>query len=251
MRTFWAAVTLLSVFPVGRFLPTEKEMRNVVNFYPAAGVLFALIFWGAAHGALYCPTAVAAMLAAILPEALTKGFHLDGLADTADAFLSGRSRERKLEIMRDSHIGTMGVAAIFALLGLKFALFSSAAPILYPALAGMMILGGRCAIVWYIAFSRYARKEGLGKLSFETKPSGGLVSGSIFLLGAGYLFFGAYGLLYLPFCVLAMFLWSRITARVIGGATGDTIGAAEELAELLFLAAAVCLSRLFFPDPVL
>ena len=235
IRTFLAAVSLLSILPTGNSMPTEKEMRGVVNYYPAAGVLFALIFYGIGFGAVYLPPLPAALLAALLPEVLTKCFHLDGLADTADAFLSGRSAEQKLEIMRDSRIGTMGVAAIFALLAMKFAIFASIAPEQYPMALALMVLGGRCGIVWHIAFSRYARKQGLGKLSFETKPTGGSVSSALFISAAGYYFAGWYGILLLPVCIGGMFVWSRITHAVIGGATGDTIGAAEEFSELLFL----------------
>ena len=235
IRTFLAAVSLLSILPTGNSMPTEKEMRGVVNYYPAAGVLFALIFYGIGFGAVYLPLLPAALLAVLLPETLTKCFHLDGLADTADAFLSGRSPEQKLEIMRDSRIGTMGVVAIFGLLAMKFSIFASIPRKNYPMALALMILGGRCGIVWHIAFSRYARKQGLGKLSFETKPTGGLICSVLFISAAGYLFAGWYGLLLLPVCIASMFIWSRITHAVIGGATGDTIGASEEFSELLFL----------------
>lgn len=235
IRKFLASVSLLSILPLGKFMPNEKDLRGIVDYYPAAGLLFALIFYGIGMGLKFLPLLPAALLAALLPEAFTKCFHLDGLADTADAFLSGRSREQKLEIMKDSRIGTMGVAAIFSILSMKFAFFASIPSEKIPMILALMILGGRCGIVWYIAFSHYARAQGLGKLSFETKPRIGLFCSAFFISAAGYLAVGWIGILLLPVCGAAMFLWSRATHSVIGGATGDTIGAAEEFSELIFL----------------
>ena len=157
---------------------------------------------------------------ALLPEALTKGFHLDGLADTADGFLSGRSRERKLEIMRDSRIGSMGVAAIFAQLGMKFALFASIPAPALPVAAGIMMLSGRCGIVLYNAMSRYARPEGLGAIWFRRRPVAGIVL-ALLLPGVwAWWFFGVVpGSALAVVLLLFSFLWSRVTKAVIGGAT--------------------------------
>ena len=134
MRPFLAALSVLSALPLGKFAATEADLKRALPFFPVAGLLFGALGWGAAELLTRgFPPAVAAMLCAVLPEALTKGFHLDGLADTADGFLSGRTRERKLEIMRDSRTGSMGVAAVFALLGLKAAACFSFPPELLPA----------------------------------------------------------------------------------------------------------------------
>lgn len=243
MRTLLAAVSMLSVVPLGNFRPTEDELRRSQNLFPVVGALFGALFYGIAWIlAAYCPPLPAAMLLALLPEALTKGLHLDGLADTADGFLSGRSRERKLEIMRDSRTGTMGVAAVFALLGMKFALFASLPAALLPAAAGMMMLGGRSGAVFHIAFSRYARPDGLGAIWFRSRPAAGFVLALLLPSLAGWMFFGIPG----TFAGLALlgfaFSWSRITARVIGGATGDTIGCCEELCELLVLVLVLALA---------
>ena len=102
MRTFLAAVSMLSALPLGRFCPTETELQRSQNLFPAAGLLFGVLLGCAAWGLVYLqlPLLPTAMLLALLPEALTKGFHLDGLADTADGFLSGRSRDVVEELER-------------------------------------------------------------------------------------------------------------------------------------------------------
>lgn len=244
MRTLFAAISMLSVLPLGRFCPTEAELERSQNLFPVAGLIFGLLLAGVAWLAVFFdfPVLPVAMLLALLPEVLTKGFHLDGLADTADGFLSGRSRERKLEIMRDSRIGSMGVAAIFAQLGMKFALFASIPAAALPVAAGIMMLSGRCGIVLYNAMSRYARPDGLGAIWFRHRPVAGIVLALLLPGIAAWWFFGAAAGAALGAALLIFaFLWSRATKAVIGGATGDTIGCCEELCELLALVWAVAL----------
>ena len=161
MRPFLAALSMLSCIPPGRFCPTEQDIMRSIHFFPAAGILFGAMFYALAWlFTVYLPHPAAAMLLALRPECRPKGFHLAGRADTADGFMSSRPKERKLEIMRDSRIGTMGVFAIVALLGMKFALFDSMTDMMAPA--ALMMLNGRCAMVLYIGMSRYARPDGLG-----------------------------------------------------------------------------------------
>ena len=225
MRPLLAAIGTLSVIPLGKFNPTERDLERAANFFPVAGLLFALIaFPFSCLAARHFAPLAAAMTLALLPELFTKGFHLDGLADTADGFLSSRPRERKLEIMRDSHIGTMGVLAIVMLLGFKFALLAS---MNRPAMA--------------LAVSSYARKDGMGAIWFRRKPVAGWVLGFLFACGIGFGCFGLPGAAAGAAVLIFALAWSRITRTVIGGATGDTIGACEELAERLTLAALLAL----------
>lgn len=236
MRAFLAAVSMLSCLPVGKFYPTEDDMRRSIHFFPAAGLLFGAIFYGIAWLCLrYFPHTLSAAFLTLAPEFLTKCFHLDGLADTADGFLSSRPRERKLEIMRDSHIGTMGVFAIVALLGMKFAALESMTGEMILSAVPLMLLNGRCCAVFYVGLSRYARPDGLGALFFRKKPWGGMISGVLAMGLCGWLLAGIPGLIASGSVILFAWIWSRVTKQVIGGATGDTIGASEELAELLTL----------------
>lgn len=235
MRPFFAALSLLSCVPLASFQPTEQDMRRSIHFFPLVGIVFGALFFGLAKlFSWYLPLSASAMLLTLLPEFLTKGFHLDGLADTADGFMSSRPRERKLEIMRDSRIGTMGVFAIFALLGMKFALFQSMDAMLVPA-AALMMLNGRCSMVLYIGMSSYARKEGLGAIFFHSKPWFGMLAAYLAMLACGWFLAGVKGILCGAMVAVFAWVWSRVTFRVIGGATGDTIGANEELSELLTL----------------
>ena len=163
-RSFLAAVSLITCVPLGGFLPSERDLQRCSNWFPVVGLLAGCVLYYPAFYALMWFGAVGAVLIVAMLEAVSKGFHLDGLADTADAFLSSRSRERKLEIMRDSHIGTMGVAAIVLVLLGKYAVFSR----LTPEQAAVSVLfcafAGRFAVSSYLLISHYVRPQGLGAL---------------------------------------------------------------------------------------
>ncbi|MBO5762592.1 MAG: adenosylcobinamide-GDP ribazoletransferase [Lentisphaeria bacterium] len=236
VKMFLAAVSVLSRLPAGNFAMDEKRLGRSLSCFAWVGAFFGILLCGAALGVqAVFPPMVAALVLTLLPEVLTGGFHLDGLADTADGFLSARSRERKLEIMRDSRIGSMGVLALIGLLGMKFVCFLSLPAVLVPLAAGWMMLNGRCGMVYHIASSRYARPEGMGGIWFRQKKFWSIFwaftgSGAvIWLLPAA-----------LPGAILVLIfalLWSWVCRRVIGGATGDTIGACEECSEMLSLLA--------------
>ena len=234
VKMFLAAVSVLSRLPAGDFAMSEERLGRSLSCFAWAGAFFGVLLCGVALGVqAVFPPMVAAMVLTLLPEVLTGGFHLDGLADTADGFLSARSRERKLEIMRDSRIGSMGVLAMIGLLGMKFVCFLSLPAVLVPLAAGWMMLNGRCGIVYHIAFSRYAREDGMGGIWFRQKKFW-----SIFwaLVWSGAMVFLVPAVL--PGAVLVLLfglVWSLICRRVIGGATGDTLGCCEEVSEMLSL----------------
>ena len=239
MRSFLAAVSLITCVPLGGFLPSERELQRCSNWFPVVGLLAGCVLYYPAFYVLMWFGAAGAVLIVAMLEAVSKGFHLDGLADTADAFLSSRSRERKLEIMRDSHIGTRGVAAIVLVLLGKYAVFSR----LTPEQAAVSVLfcafAGRFAVSSYLLISHYVRPQGLGLVLYARRPYWGVlagllagVAGSWFLMGHCWLF--------LPL-ILFVVLWDWICRCQIGGATGDTIGACEQLTELL-----ICVELLYF-----
>ena len=243
MRIFRAALSMLTCLPAGRdFTPTNEEIARTPFCFPLIGLLIGLLLAGVG----FClqkvfPPMVCAALLTFLSEFPTRAFHLDGLADTADGFLSSRPRERILEIMHDSRIGTMGVLAIGFWGLVKFAAFCVLPDGLIPAALLLMSLNGRCVMVCHLMCCRYARSSGLGRLVFERRPWSAAVLSVLFMAGASWAVLPPAGLI-LPF-IMAVFgvLWSLYARRKIGGGTGDTLGAAEELAELLTLLALTAL----------
>ena len=97
LRAFITATAIMTILPVGRFFPNEKDLHRSVDMFAVVGLLLAVIIWGVGTALAYSlPPVVLAAVMTVIPEFFTKGLHLDGLADTADGFLSSRSRERKL-----------------------------------------------------------------------------------------------------------------------------------------------------------
>ena len=240
MDTFILALQLFTSIPISKSVEvSDQRLIRGVLCWPLIGWiigLFNVVVYILVRAFLPRPAAAAA---AVLAELwMTRGFHLDGLCDTADAFFSSRSKERMLEIMKDSRVGTFGVIAAFADLGIRFLfLMISQHPLLLlvtaPA-AGKMVQ----ALLMYRV--KYPREQGLGK-SYIGRISTGILWGSTGLgvvsLAAVCIWIGglSYGVAPIAVCLIAM-LYRRSVLRKIDGMTGDTMGAGSEIAGIVIMA---------------
>ena len=234
MAPFIAAIRFLTVFPLpGSYGCGTDDLAASIPFFPVVGLvlgvqasLLGLLFWS------LLPHPVAATLTTFVLLAVSGGFHLDGLADTADGFFSARSRERMLAIMRDSHIGVMGVIALIMVLLMKF---SALAALDRPGAVRavfLMPIAGRCAIVIFMALLPYARaKGGLATLFYSNRSRRAGIWAFLFFGVIAMLTCGLTGIpvLILFAGIIAVFAW--MCKRKINGATGDTLGAICELSE--------------------
>jgi adenosylcobinamide-GDP ribazoletransferase len=198
------------------------------------GLLGALAYWVSFH--LNLPPFVGAALAVGATMAVTGCLHEDGLADTCDGFGGGSTRERKLEIMRDSRIGTYGACALAISLLLRVGTLASLAGPGPVALALIAAHGGaRATVPLFLRLVPPARSDGL---SADAGPppmtsiavAGGL--GFVLLLwsfGTGR----AVAVLLLLLILLGAMRW--LCLRQIGGQTGDTAGALEQVGEIVVL----------------
>ena len=126
MKALFAALRFLTILPIPGNWGTAEEDIAEVPFFPVVGLLLGAVAAAAAEGAApFAPPMLPAVGIVIVLLGFSGCLHLDGLADTADGFLSSRSREQILEIMKDSRTGAMGVTAIVCLLLLKFASLAS------------------------------------------------------------------------------------------------------------------------------
>ena len=236
MGRFLAAVRFLTVLPIpGTAGNAEDDLAGGVPLFPVVGALIGVVAAAAAFGlGKVLPPMPASVLAAILLAAVSGGLHLDGLSDTADGFFSARTRERMLEIMRDSHVGAMGVIAIVCVLLLKVAALASVPrPTMWRA-AFLMPLAGRCALVVTMALLPYARAEGgLGTVFYRRRPRLAALWAIAVLAGVGYLALGIVGLIAAGASLMVTMAFAAYTYRKIRGTTGDTLGAACELAEVV------------------
>jgi adenosylcobinamide-GDP ribazoletransferase len=233
--SFAAALRFLTLIPLpGRFGTTEGELAHAAPFFPAVGLLLGFVATPIAKLFFLLPPLPAAVLTVFLLLAFSGGLHLDGLADTADGFFSARSKERMLAIMKDSSIGTMGAIALILLLLFKATCLASLTNQLLPAIF-LMPIAGRAAILLLMAMLPYAREEGLGHLfsAYFSSGAGWVASLGGFLLftWAAHAAAGPQGIAAVWAVLLLTVLFAILCRCKIGGTTGDTLGAACELAE--------------------
>jgi adenosylcobinamide-GDP ribazoletransferase len=238
-RLFANVLAFLTILPLDRddrFTP--GDFGRFAGMFPLAGTvlgffLFLLHFAMAAPGV---PLQAAVILLVTAHVITTRGFHLDGLADTMDALLSHRSREDKLRIMKDPHQGTFGVLAIVLDILLKSALlgtllatpYAAAALILFPAWA-------RLAASVVSVMCEYARREGgLGQPVVDCCGVRELIEATVFTVIASA-FGGIPCLLAVAFALAWSFGLVFVWNRTLGGVTGDLLGATVELTEVASL----------------
>ena len=234
----FAGLAFLTILPVPpRWCGESRNLERSIVWFPLIGVLIGALIAGFAAGvAVLLPVLPASVLTVIAMVAISGALHLDGLADTADGFLSSRPKEQILEIMRDSRVGPMGVLAIVGILLLKVAAvaaLASLAPVVRFGTLVLMPLAGRMAPVLMMSTLQYVRANGLGT-AFQRKrsyfaPLLALASPAV----AGFLAAGAAGLAAATAAVAATALFAFWCRAKIGGYTGDTLGAACELAEVV------------------
>ncbi|MGA2032951.1 MAG: adenosylcobinamide-GDP ribazoletransferase [Thermoguttaceae bacterium] len=233
MKRFLAAMRFLTILPIGGTCGTaEADLAGSLAMFPLVGLLLGAL--AAALAWILAPTTLPLVTAALL-VLLLLGFsgclHADGLADAADGFLSARPRDKILEIMRDSRVGAMGMIAVVCVLLLKFAALASIAPgRLWPA-ALLMPLAGRCATVWHVALLPYARESGAAAVFYGRPRWPAAVWAAIALAAVAWGVLGFGGLLACAVCAVAALLLAGYVYGKIGGATGDTLGAACEIVE--------------------
>jgi len=236
MKAFFAAIQFLTVIPVpGAKNIRETDIERCAPFFPLVGLLIGCLvalFDYFVSG--FFPSLPATVLTVLVLLTITGGLHMDGLADTADGVFSVRSRERMLEIMRDSRIGAMGVLAIVFIIALKI---SALAPLPLPqrlAILVLMPIGSRFAMLLMLTALPYARKDGGLATLFIARRTWLNPAFALIFLGAAGWFLGAWmGLVAVLTAVVAAGLVSWYIYSKLGGFTGDTIGAASEITETI------------------
>jgi len=247
----WAALFFFTRLPLWRLhQPARQCYDSVVEWWPLVGWLTGGVMAGVLYAAsLYLPYAVAVLLAIVARLLLTGALHEDGLADFFDGFGGGGSnRQRILDIMKDSHIGTYGVLSLVVYLALLFFLLAS----LPPQTAALTVLAAdpyaKMLAAQMIQMLPYARTEQTAKAHTVYRRMNTL---SAVLLGvqgllpmATYLIFFANDMnweyvVFVP-CLTMYFLYRLIWSR-LRGYTGDCCGAMVLLVELTVYLAVVAL----------
>lgn len=216
----------------------ERSFAEAQWAAPVVGLIVGLVggfIFLLAHF-LGLPATVAAVLAVASTVTVTGALHEDGLSDTADGFGGGKTRERKLEIMRDSRIGTFGAAAlIFSILLRWSALAALATPWLVFCTLIAAHAASRAMMPVFLRAVAPARTDGLAA------KAGAIPDFAVYLAGAiaAALLLLALGFTATVLCAVALgllfFVMRRLCERQIGGQTGDVLGAVEQLSEIAIL----------------
>ena len=230
------ALALLTRLPVPDHTPRGAASAWA---WPVAGGAVALLAGSVAAVLLWLglPTGVAAGLALAVQVALTGAMHEDGLADTADGFWGGTDRARRLEIMKDSRIGSYGVIALVLGLGLRWqalSLLLAAGDVFAPLLAAAVLSRGAMAVL--MAALPNARGAGLSDSVGRPTRETALLAVAVALVLAGAT---------LGWATLSLMVWLSLVAigfaalarAKIGGQTGDVLGTVQQLGEIVVLIA--------------
>jgi len=247
LRTSTGFLTRLPADWMGEPAPGVPDFRRAARVFPLVGALV-----GAAGGAvlllaiwLNLPPLLAATLGVLATVAFTGALHEDGLADTTDGFGGGETAERRLEIMDDSRIGTFGVIAVVFSILLRVAALASLIA-LGPFRAALALVAAeavsRAAMVRFWESLPAAKLRGLGS---DTGPPDhqatviALVLGFVIALGLVWPALGFWpAVLAILLAAGATYMLGRLSYVAIGGRTGDTLGACQQVAVLAFLVGA-------------
>jgi cobalamin 5''-phosphate synthase/cobalamin synthase len=231
-------IQFLTRIPVPfRFEATNEDYGKGLIFAPLVGLLIGALLYGI--NLIFQPfLQLEARIAVIIASyvIITGGLHIDGLGDTFDGVFSNRPREKMLEIMRDSRIGTFGLLAIVMVLFLDFWLMRDAVNkgFIYAIL--MFPMAGRIGSIVSASISSYARKgEGLGKSFIEYCGAKEFTMGVIFYVIPSVLIGGTIGGVISAITIVTAVAAILYFSNKLGGATGDVLGAVCELNQLFFL----------------
>ena len=244
LRDVGAAVRFLTVLPwPGARSCEHAAVARAAWAFPVVGLLVGACSTAAGLAAAWLFGPPLHVIAAVAGSAVvTGGLHLDGLADSADALFSWRSREKKLEILRDSRIGTMGALALFLVLATKLGALHALGPHWWKAALLAPVWGRWSALYGIVAFPP-ARSDGLGAGLRAHLRAEHFIAATLLAVAIGGLLSPPAGAL----VGLLAFALSHVTARAmtrsLGGLTGDTYGALGELAEVAVVITLLALQR--------
>lgn len=239
-QAFWLAVGFLTRIPMlARIDYSQRLMNQCSVYFPLVGLLLGALYAATYSAALWMTSPIVALiLVTILHLFITGAFHEDGLADSVDALGGGYSVEKRLEIMKDSRIGTYGTVALVMALMLKVALLAEArfvwlALLVAPAVSRLTPLLLMASLPYVTDPDKSKSKPVADGFSRNRLLA---ATGFVLLLTAALTFWQA---LLVPATftavVLVALLWGRYLHRELGGYTGDALGASVVFSELVLL----------------
>lgn len=234
---FLLALQFLSRVPVPwqRIPHNDELIGRSLLYYPVVGLVLGLLLWCVARWLDGSPVAIQAALVLVVWVSFSGGLHLDGLADTVDAWAGGQGdRERTLALMKDPRSGPFAIVVLILLLLCKYAALMA---VLESGLYWLLLLPpwlGRSALPLLFLTTPYVRPGGLGQVLADHLPRRS-IGFLMALTGLALIGLGWKGSELLLLCSLFFILWRGFLMARLGGFTGDTAGALLELTEVLVI----------------
>ncbi len=246
MKRFLVALQFLTILPVKiKSKIKEIDFGASILYFPIVGLILGLLLAFSALMLSSLPALARSAIILIVSIFITGGIHLDGFADTCDGFYGNKAKEKILEIMRDSRIGAMGVIGITCLLLLKFSVIASLPESFLWRILIVMPVFSRWAQGLAAHTASYARPEGKAKYFMEYSRRADVLIGGVFTLALLVLLISWAGLILFFVSLIPVALFFYYLKRKIGGMTGDTIGAINEVAEASMLLCGLILSGIY------
>ena len=256
-----SAIGFLTIIPAGRPAGGAGGLAAARGWFPVVGLILGGLLAGLdlalnagypvfSQEARAFPPLLLAAIVIVALIVLTRALHLDGFMDCCDALLGGFDRERRLAILRDSHVGAFAVAGAAGLLLVKFAAIASLPPAGRVWILAVFPCLSRWAMLLALEFFPYARTQGVGT-AFQ--PAGGrriwrrgqLWAGCVVAAAVAVALAGPAGLALLAASGAAAWGLGAWAAKLLGGVTGDVYGAINETAEVAMLVLAAILAHVF------
>ncbi len=239
MRAFLSALRsgfgFLSTIPVGISMEGIENLMKHAYLFPVIGAVLGIILGATGYiFSIIFPQAMMPIAIIIAIYFLTGFNHIDGLADFGDGIAAHGTREKKIEAMRDTAVGTGGIVfCMIAFLGF-FESLSSISKVMLPAALIVAETGAKQSMVTVAAFGKKLH-EGFGSITVENTKLSDFVIGMIFTGALSYFFLGVFGIEAFIMSQLASFLVLNTANRHFGGVSGDIIGASNEIGRLVAL----------------
>nr|WP_297496496.1 adenosylcobinamide-GDP ribazoletransferase [Ferrovum sp.] len=235
LRTFGLALQFLTRLPLPACSPpTPQEQGQSLLFYPAVGAIIGALLAGmcALTSFLGVSSNLSGALILVLWVGLTGALHLDGLADSVDAFGGGRGdRERILDLMKDPRCGTFAVVSVVLVLLVKGMALITLDARIAPGFLLLPPLLGRTALCLLFLTTPYVRPGGMGEALAQHMPRTPVWGVCIMTLASILIGFGRPGLGAILVAGVTGYWWHQKLMERIQGTTGDTAGALVELVE--------------------
>lgn len=242
VNAFVIAFSTYSRIPMPQVDWTDENRRYTMCFFPLVGAVVGLLLWGwlALCDALELGAMFRGAVGALIPLLLTGGIHMDGLMDTSDALASWQPRERRLEILKDTHTGAFAVMSCAGYLLLFAALLSEATAT--PALAMVFVIS-RALSAWTLAFFKSARPSGMLDGFARTAHRRMVTIASAVYVLLCLLVWRMESFFLLAACVLAaaavLLYYRHMAYKTFGGVTGDLAGWFVQMMEIVLTAVIV------------